>query len=102
MKSGMLAADSIFKLLSNQDKRQNKSTGLEPIDYQIRLKNSWIWQELYDVRNFRPSFHTPLGVFGGILYSALYFFPFRGREPFTLQHGSLFFFLYIRIFIISF
>lgn len=82
MKSGMLAADSIFKLLAHKP----NSKGLEPVDYQIRIKNSWIWQELYNVRNFRPSFDTPLGLFGGILYSALYFFPFRGREPFTLQH----------------
>jgi electron-transferring-flavoprotein dehydrogenase len=62
--------------------------GLEPSDYDNRIKNSWIWKELYSVRNFRPSFHTPLGVFGGILYTALYF-PFRGKEPFTLSHGSM-------------
>ncbi|CAF5044513.1 unnamed protein product, partial [Rotaria socialis] len=36
--------------------------------------------------NFRPSFATPLGIFGGIIYTALYFFPFRGREPFTLRN----------------
>jgi electron-transferring-flavoprotein dehydrogenase len=89
MKSGMIASESIFKLLSKST-NENKTKGLQPNDYEIRIKNSWIWQELYNVRNFRPSFHTPLGVFGGIIYTALYFFPFRGREPFTLQHGSMF------------
>ena len=43
--------------------------------------------------NFRPSFDTPLGIFGGLIYTTLYFFPFRGREPFTLQHRSIFFIL---------
>jgi len=89
MKSGMIASESIFKLLLKST-NENKTKSLEPNDYEIRIKNSWIWQELYNVRNFRPSFHTPLGVFGGIIYTALYFFPFRGREPFTLQHGSMF------------
>ena len=63
------------------------SAGLEPADYDARIKDSWIWKELYAVRNFRPSFHTAFGVFGGIFYSALHFV-FRGREPFTLSHGS--------------
>lgn len=60
---------------------------LEPTDYENRVKNSWIWKELYSVRNFRPSFHTPLGVFGGIMYAALHFI-LRGKEPFTIPHGS--------------
>lgn len=101
MKSGMLAAESIFDAINKStDTSKTKSTrqkicstnsylrilGLEPSDYDERVKNSWIWKELYAVRNFRPSFHTRLGVYGGILYTALYF-PFRGKEPFTLPHG---------------
>ncbi|CAF3443279.1 unnamed protein product [Rotaria socialis] len=85
MKSGMIAAESIFKLLSKPAKEHTRK-GLEPSDYELRIKNSWLWEELYNVRNFRPSFATPLGIFGGIIYTALYFFPFRGREPFTLRN----------------
>ena len=32
-------------------------------------KQSWLWEELYRVRNIRPSFHR--GLWGGIAYSAL-------------------------------
>lgn len=103
MKSGMLAAEAIFDTLSkateekpikSEKEDSSESTNmwifllaLEPTDYENRVKNSWIWKELYSVRNFRPSFHTSLGVFGGIMYSALHFI-FRGKEPFTLPHGS--------------
>ena len=34
----------------------------------------------------RPSFHTSLGIYGGIMYSGLEAFLFRGRTPWTLQH----------------
>jgi electron-transferring-flavoprotein dehydrogenase len=108
MKSGMIAAETIFDLLSKTTD-ENKTKGkhftsrsekkppcdyiqvLEPSDYDNRVKNSWMWKEFYAVRNFRPSFHTPLGVFGGILYTVFYFLS-RGKEPFTLSHGSKFFF----------
>ncbi|CAF0734503.1 unnamed protein product [Adineta steineri] len=86
MKSAMIAAETVFDLLKKSTD-DNKSKGLEPSDYDNRIKNSWIWKELYSVRNFRPAFHTSLGVFGGIIYSALHFV-FRGKEPFTLSHGK--------------
>ena len=109
MKSAMIAAETVFDSLSKTTDEsktkgnhsiyieiRNKSyndfiQAIEPSDYDNRIKNSWIWKELYSVRNFRPSFHTSLGVYGGILYTALYF-PLRGKEPFTLSHGSKIFF----------
>lgn len=36
----------------------------------------------------RPSFHTPLGVYGGIIYSGLEAYVFRGMSPWTLKHKS--------------
>ncbi|CAF1252117.1 unnamed protein product [Rotaria sordida] len=84
MKSGMLAAETIFDLLTKSTD-ENKTKGIEPSDYDNRIKNSWIWKELYSVRNFRPAFNTSLGIFGGLLYGALHFV-LRGKEPFTLKH----------------
>jgi flavin-dependent dehydrogenase len=33
--------------------------------YETAVKDSWIWKELHEVRNLRPSFHNPLGLWGG-------------------------------------
>ncbi|CAF3371309.1 unnamed protein product [Rotaria sp. Silwood2] len=84
MKSGMIAAESIFDLLTKST-NENKTKGIEPSDYDNRIKNSWVWKELYSIRNVRPAFNTSLGVFGGIFYTALHFV-LRGKEPFTLKH----------------
>src|ERR1700722_828115 len=50
MKSGMIAAEALFAHLS----RLNPPPEVE--DYQDRLENSWLWYELFHVRNIRPSF----------------------------------------------
>lgn len=82
MKSGMLAAESIVdKLFSSDDKT------IEPTSYAERIKESFIFKDLYKVRNIRPSFHTPLGIFGGVTYSGFSLF-IGGREPWTFSHGG--------------
>ena len=45
-----------------------------------------MWSELYSVRNVRPSFHSALGVYGGIAYTGTIYYLLRGREPWTLKH----------------
>ncbi len=74
MKSGMLAAETVFRDLD----------GAGSSDYRPALEQSWIWDELYRVRNIRPSFRW--GLYGGIAYSALDTFIFRGKAPWTLSH----------------
>ncbi|KKA21067.1 Electron-transferring-flavoprotein dehydrogenase [Rasamsonia emersonii CBS 393.64] len=81
MKSGMLAAEAAFSALQNND---NGSVFL--YDYEDSLRKSFIWKELKEVRNMRPSFNTPLGIYGGILYSGLEAYIFRGKTPWTLKH----------------
>lgn len=39
------------------------------------------------VRNCRPSFHSSLGMYGGLAYSAFSTLV-RGKEPWTLSHGG--------------
>ena len=50
-------------------------------------------QELHAARNVRPSFHSPLGLYGGLVYTGLFYAGLRGKEPWTLQHpgGAPFF-----------
>lgn len=84
MKSGMLAAETAYTTIE-----RNKNEYAVPVsmdDYEDKIRTSWIWSELKSVRNIRPSFHTPLGIYGGLLWSGLEAFIFRGRIPYTLKH----------------
>jgi len=84
MRSGMLAAEAAYTALQGED----KSGSVFLYDYEDRLRNSSIWKELREVRNIRPSFHNPLGIYGGILYSGLEAFVLRGKAPWTLKHPT--------------
>jgi electron-transferring-flavoprotein dehydrogenase len=64
MKSGMLAAETAFEALQKGD--ASKAT---LADYEDRVRNSWIRDELYKVRNFHQGFEK--GLLGGILQGGL-------------------------------
>lgn len=83
MKSGMLAAEAAWKGLS-----QEGEGTVFLYDYEDKLRKSSIWKELKEVRNMRPSFHTPLGLYGGVAYSGLEAFLLKGRVPWTLKHKT--------------
>ena len=84
MRSGMLAAEAAYKAVSSAS--QSDTGTLFLWDYEDALRKSTIWKELYQVRNMRPSFHGPLGLYGGLAYSGLEAFVFRGKTPWTLKH----------------
>ena len=75
MKSGMLAAETIFEHI-------HKKTNLSI--YENKFKKSWIYEELYAARNVKPSFGW--GLILGILFTGLDQILFRGKMPFTLKH----------------
>ncbi len=79
MKSGMVAAEAVFDALKG-----GGGGGTEVVAYGERLRASWLWQELYRVRNLRPSFSR--GLWAGLAYSALDTYLFRGKAPWTLHH----------------
>ena len=54
--------------------------------YEAAIKSSWIWDELYRVRNIRPSFKW--GMWAGLVYSAIDTYLLRGRAPWTLKHHA--------------
>ena len=94
MRSGMLAAQAAHRAItSDQSATDGKADGQDKdsgtvflYDYESALRSSPIWSELRAVRNMRPSFHTPLGLYGGIMYSGLEAYIFRGKTPWTLRH----------------
>lgn len=83
MKSGMLAAESVYDELTS-----GKEGVVEPVKYEEALKESWVWKELKACRNVRPSFHSRLGLYGGLAYTGVFYGVFRGMEPWTLSHGG--------------
>lgn len=79
MKSGMVAAEATFEALQ-------AGTDGDLADYPTRLKNTWLWDELYRVRNIRPAFRW--GLVGGLAYSGLDTYVLRGRAPWTMHHHN--------------
>uniref|UniRef100_A0AAR2J3Y3 Electron transfer flavoprotein-ubiquinone oxidoreductase n=1 Tax=Pygocentrus nattereri TaxID=42514 RepID=A0AAR2J3Y3_PYGNA len=88
MKSGMLAAEAIFSKLTDES-LQSETTGIYVPEYEQSLKNSWVWKELHAVRNIRPSFHNYFGLYGGMLYTGIFYWILRGKEPWTLKHCGM-------------
>jgi electron-transferring-flavoprotein dehydrogenase len=83
MKSGMLAAETVFEALSRGD-----SGGEDLQSFKGRFEQSWLFDELYRSRNFGPAMHK----FGSILGGAFNMIDqnwFGGKLPFTLKDNSV-------------
>ena len=80
IKTGMLAAESIFEALSAGDEG-----GSDLAAYQTSVGSSWVYDELYRGRNFGPALDK-LGNFGGAAFTFLDQNIFRGKLPFTLHN----------------
>ncbi|WP_428394631.1 electron transfer flavoprotein-ubiquinone oxidoreductase [Lichenicoccus sp.] len=78
MKSGMLAAEAVVDALQG-------GRPAEPASFTRRVRQSWLWSELRDVRNVRPAF-AKYGLYGGALYSGIDAMILRGRAPWTFRN----------------
>ncbi|HXM85559.1 MAG TPA: NAD(P)/FAD-dependent oxidoreductase, partial [Stellaceae bacterium] len=76
MKSGMVAAETVFKRLA----------GDANADYRSALEASWVWPELHAARNIRPAFRY--GLWAGLAHAALDTYILRGRAPWTLRQSA--------------
>lgn len=81
MKSGMLAAEAVADVLSEE---ASESSNAEAVNYTSLFRNSWLFSELNKVRNVRPAFKW--GLLGGLVYGALEEYVFKGKAPWTLRH----------------
>lgn len=81
IKSGMLAAESIMSALNTDQ--------YEPLlkTYPEKIRHSWIWKDLYAVRNIKPALSS-WGNVGGTLYGGMdMWLHYLGITlPWTLQH----------------
>lgn len=82
IKSGMLAAESIFAGLQSED---TPAYGWECDSYEPNFKKSWLYKELYKVRNIRPGFHK--GLWLGMIHAAFQT-AFGWRLPYTLKNHA--------------
>jgi electron-transferring-flavoprotein dehydrogenase len=83
MKSGMLAAETIFAALERGD----ADVDAELARYGERIRSSWIFEELTFGRNFSPG----IAKLGPLLGGALAYLDqnvFDGRSPFTLRNRT--------------
>lgn len=84
LKSGIIAARALFDAHAVNELEY----GYEPIGYARALEQSDVWDELYRVRNVKPSFNTSIGLYGMFAYGGVSQLLFRGKEPWTLSHGA--------------
>jgi len=98
IKSGMVAAESIFEALADGESANESAvamTGEIPADeaakevtsYEERMNKSWVHEELYQVRNTHEAF-ARWGLLPGLVYTGLATHITKGREPWTFLHDK--------------
>jgi electron-transferring-flavoprotein dehydrogenase len=78
MKTGMLAAEAAFDALGAEREHDELSA------YPEAFRNSWLYDELYKARNFKPFMGQ--GLYTGTLMVGIDQVLFRGKAPWTMHH----------------
>jgi electron-transferring-flavoprotein dehydrogenase len=78
IKSGALAAEAVHEAILQGGKTEATS-------YADRFRSSWVYDQLHEGRNVRPSF-AKWGLAGGVAYSGIDQILFRGKAPWTFAH----------------
>ena len=93
MKSGMLAAESLYPLLTargadatvaEMGECSPEESAIEASAYESAVESSWIADELKIVRNSHAAFHN--GLLPGMVHTGLSTFITQGKEPWTLSN----------------
>ncbi|WP_075172857.1 electron transfer flavoprotein-ubiquinone oxidoreductase [Neptunomonas phycophila] len=79
MKSGMIAAETVFASLKEGDQG-----GQVLADFNVAFKGSWLYGELYQSRNFGPALHK-FGAYLGGAFNVLDQNMLGGKLPVTLR-----------------
>ena len=80
IKSGMLAAEAAFDALAAERARDELDA------YPAAFKSSWLHEELYKARNFKPLMKK--GLWMGSLLFGMDQIVFRGKAPWTLHNSA--------------
>ena len=94
IKSGALAGEAVFESLKDSGKEPVSETGeivedevIEALAFEDKIKRSWVYDELYEVRNTHQAF-ARWGFLPGLAYTGLSAHIIKGREPWTLDHTT--------------
>jgi len=82
MKSGMLAAESIFSAITADENNKDLTS------YTEAYQASWLYEELYNTRNFGPAMHK-FGTMMGGAYNTVDQNFFGGKLPFNFKDDTL-------------
>ncbi|MBV1776251.1 electron transfer flavoprotein-ubiquinone oxidoreductase [Burkholderiaceae bacterium DAT-1] len=85
MKSGMLAAEAAFEAVAGKG-----SNGHDELTaYPKAVRASWIWDDLYKVRNIKPAL-SKFGMIGGTIYGGfdMWMHSIGLALPWTFRHGK--------------
>nr|WP_221320156.1 electron transfer flavoprotein-ubiquinone oxidoreductase [Chitinivorax tropicus] len=85
MKTGMLAADAAYDAVVNQSRQGHD----ELTTYPEAFRQSWVYDDLYKVRNVKPAL-SRWGMIGGTLYGGfdMWMHCLGLNLPWTLRHGK--------------
>jgi len=83
IKTGMLAAEAIYAALG---RGESAPAVLE--EFESAVRQSWVWRELYEGRNFGPA-QKKFGMLAGGAFIWIDQNIFRGRLPFTLHSRTV-------------
>lgn len=86
MKTGMLAGEAVFEHIQGETGVE-ALVGADLVDFEAKVKKSWVWEELETVRNIHPSFKYA-GLPGFALYSGLDLFLLKGNCPWTFYNSK--------------
>lgn len=98
MKTGMLGGEAAFEVVSSGLFSSYvkpslyivvlgpSSSAADLSSYSEAFKKSWVYDDLHEVRNLRPSFSTKLGVWGGIAYAGFDSLFLKGKGWWTFRH----------------
>jgi electron-transferring-flavoprotein dehydrogenase len=94
MKSGMLAAEEIYKSLAasphppvaEAGEVNSEEAAIEVVNYEKAIYNSWVIDELKVIRNVNGAFHK--GMAAGFMHAGLSCFITKGNEPWTFRNTT--------------
>ena len=78
IKSGMLAAEAVYEAIAAGRANDEVTT------YEQNFKNSWLFEDMYQARNFAPAMHR-MGVWMGGAFNYLEQNFFNGKMPITIH-----------------
>ena len=99
LQSGIYAGEAAFDALASASANgvtpvaetgelPSDEAPIELTEYPRKLEESWVYKDLYKVRNCHEAF-SRWGVGGGLVYTGLATHITKGREPWTLSHSGV-------------